>query len=150
MGFPIWLWRPEHQPRTPVEPNGYLCCGCCGCTSKCCFTIYTVIWALICFIFFGLVGLLLLLQPDYILVLLKHPGFYLWLVTALFVFYAVRAIQTMNRRLMGSSSRKGGHLQEIGRDSSVSSMFPSMLLRLGWTFCGDPVLSLRQGPSAGD
>ncbi|CAJ0572174.1 unnamed protein product, partial [Mesorhabditis spiculigera] len=40
----------------------------------------------------------------------------------------------MNRRLMEYSSRKGGHLQEIGRDSSASSMFPSMLFTLWMDF----------------
>ncbi|CAJ0569795.1 unnamed protein product, partial [Mesorhabditis spiculigera] len=34
----------------------------------------------------------------------------------------------------GVQLRKGGHLQEIGRDSSVSSMFPSMLFTLWMDF----------------
>ncbi|CAJ0569809.1 unnamed protein product, partial [Mesorhabditis spiculigera] len=83
MGFPVWLWRPKVQPKSPVEPGNYLCCGCCCCTAKCCFTFDTIIWVISAALFCLIVGISLIIKPLLIWRYLENAQFFIWGATVL-------------------------------------------------------------------
>ncbi|CAJ0573005.1 unnamed protein product, partial [Mesorhabditis spiculigera] len=100
MAFPIWLWRPEHQPKTPVLPENYRCCGCCGCTAKCCFTFDAIIGTIALVVLIGIMIFMIAAKPAVLPLLLKHPMFYVWVLGWVALYFALRTIQTLKPSYM--------------------------------------------------